>query len=222
MHKLLKKIKLHFTDPGKALFFDLRICFNFYSKLMLVYYYKINIPKSDFLITPDYIDLYNLFKNILKRRPNCVLEIGAGYSTIVVLQALKIMKRKHGINVIFYSLEQNQEYLNKMKSFFNKDDFLILKFVKTELNIINLKGSKVSICSNFPSEQINFLYEDRADHSEYKIAGDALFIEKDMPKDYFICVDGMKESVNFYKKNLERKYKISKGIFAGTNFEPKL
>ena len=68
MQKLLKKIKLHFTDPGKALFFDLRICFNFYSKLMLVYYYKINIPKSDFFITPDYIDLYNLFKKYIKKK----------------------------------------------------------------------------------------------------------------------------------------------------------
>ena len=37
-----------------------------------------------------------------------------------------------------------------------------------------------------------------------------------MPKDYFICVDGMKETIKFYKKNLERKYKISKGIFAST------
>ena len=60
-----------------------------------------------------------------------------------------------------------------------------------------------SICKYLPSETINFIYEDRTDHEIYTIAGDAIFIESKMPPDFCICVDGMKPTVDFYKRNLK-------------------
>mgnify|MGYP001159682280 CR=1 FL=1 len=222
INKLLKKIIKHFTHPLISIFYDLRKIYYLYSWFILTKIYNVKIPKTNFLIDPDYIDLLNLFNMILKRKPLNIIEVGSGYSTLIILHAVKLNIRKYKIDCKFYSLEQDAKYLEQMKNFFTNEDLKILNFIKTDLKIINFKGENVSLCENLPNYKFNFFYEDRADHSEYKIAGDALFIEKDMPKDYFICVDGMKETVNFYKKNLERKYKISKKIFAGTNFEPRL
>ena len=53
-----------------------------------------------------------------------------------------------------------------------------------------------------------------------KIAGDALKIEEHMPKNYIICVDGMLQTVDFYKKNLKRKYKYSGGFIHGSTWIP--
>ena len=64
---------------------------------------------------------------------------------------------------------------------------------------------KVNICRNFPDEQFDFFYEDRTDDNNYKIAGDAIKIEQNMPKNYIICVDGMLQTVNFYKKKKIKK-----------------
>ena len=74
---------------------------------------------------------------------------------------------------------------------------------------------KLSRCKN------KFFYEDRTDHDEYKIAGDAIVIENKMPDDYSICVDGMLQTSDFYKKNLKRKYTYSGGFIFGSTWIPK-
>jgi hypothetical protein len=221
MNKIFKKLINHFLYPKQSIFFDIRKIYDIYCYLMITHYYKVHIPKTEFLIKPDFIDLLNLYKIILKRKPKCVLEIGAGCSTWVILSSLQKNYLNDNIKPTFFSMEQNQEYLEKMKSFFSVNDFKILQFMKTDLKIQKINGEKVSICDPLPKIKINFLYEDREDHAETSIAADALLIEHMMPDDYFICVDGMKTTVMFFKKNLKRNYSISKGIFSGTNFEPK-
>ena len=216
--KVIKKILQHFTNPILAIKFDVRKIYYYYSYLYLIKFKKINLPKSDFLIMPDYIDLLNLYKLILKRKPKVVLEVGSGYSTFVILQALNDFKLNKNEKKVFYSLEQDSWYLNKMKSFFDEKSFDTLKFIKINLQIKKINNKLVSICENFPKDKINFFYEDRADHPNYSIAGDSIKIEQNMPKDYSICVDGMFDTVNFLKRNLVRKYKISGGFFHGTNF----
>jgi len=79
---------------------------------------------------------------------------------------------------------------------------------------------KVSICSNFLNIKITLFYEDLTDHQKYPIAGNALIIEDEMPDDFIICVDGMRRTVDFYKKTLNRNYRISSRFFHGTNFVP--
>ena len=217
-YKILKKIILHFTNPILAIKFDLRKLYFLYSYYYLVKYKKIFLPKTDNLIPADYIDLLNLYKIILNRKPKKVLEVGSGYSTFVILRALNDLKLKKNEKFIFYSLEQDTWYLNEIKSLFHKEDFNILKFIKVDLEIKEINGKEVSICKNFPDDKINFFYEDRADHPKYSIAGDSLMIEENMPDDYSICVDGMSDTVNFLKLNLRRKYKINGGFFHGTNF----
>jgi hypothetical protein len=221
LKKIFKKILTHFKNPIESFFFDIRKLKWFYAKFFLTKIQKIYFPKTSFLINIDYIDLLNLWKNILKRRPKVILEVGSGYSTFLILAAMKKLNSIN-INVVekFYSLEQNKHYLLNLKKKIDRTSLNKVTFVLTKLKICKIYNTHVSICSNFPKDKINFFYEDRADDPKFNIAGDALKIETKMPEDYFICVDGMTPTVQFYKKHLKRKYKFSGGIFSGSNFEP--
>lgn len=181
---------------------------------------KIKFPRTDFLISIDYIDLLNLWTNIIKRKPKIILEVGSGYSTFLIIEAIKQLNKKQNLVKKFYSLDQNRAYLRLLKKNMRKSQLQKVIFVFTGIKIEKLCNKKVSICSNFPKDKINFFYEDRSDHPKFNIAGDALKIEQKMSEDFFICVDGMSPTVNFYKKHLKKKYKLSGGTFCGTNFEP--
>lgn len=220
LKKLIKKIFLHFSSPLEALFYDYRKIYWLYSKFYLTKLMKVEFPKSSFLINIDYIDLLNLWKNITKRKPKVIVEIGSGYSTFLIIAAINKINKQTDEKIKFFSVEQNNDYLIDLKKLMTEQMINSVEFVITDLKIVNINDVPVSICTNFPQEKINFLYEDRADHPEYSIAGDAVKIENEMPNDFFICVDGMKDSVNFYKKNLKRKYNVVESKFCGTNFIP--
>ena len=120
----------------------------------------------------------------------------------------------------FYLLEQNSNYLDILKKVIENDYLSEIKFILTDLKVEKLHNENVTLCTNFPKDKINFMYEDRSVHVVHKIAGDTLKIETNMPKDYYICVDGMTETVKFYKKFLKKKYNFKGGKFCGSNFEP--
>lgn len=215
------KVIKHFTNPLDSIFFDVRKIYWYYAKVYLTIIKKIYFPKTNFLMNIDYIDLLNLWNNIIDRKPKVVLEVGSGYSTFLIIAAIKhLNSNKQKIVKKFYSLEQNKKYLIDLKKNMTKSFQREVNFIVTDLKIEKINNKKVTICKNFPKDKINFFYEDRADHHKFKLAGDALKIETKMPKDYFICVDGMFDTVNFYKKYLRREYKINGGIFSGSNFKP--
>ncbi len=225
LKKLLIKFFKHFTNPILSIKFDLRSIYFQYCKFLILKKYKLVIPLENEFFKPDYCDLYNLYKIIINRNPKIVVEIGSGYSTMIIAKALEINKKKFNIQPKLYSLEQDDHYKNLIQNYLQRnlsyDSNSFIQIMKTELKIINFKGNKVSICKNFPTENINFIYEDRTDHEYYAIAGDAILIENKMPQDFCICVDGMKATVDFYKKNLIRNYNCSGGFFHGHTFTPK-
>lgn len=223
--KVWNKIKLHFTNPILGIKFDLRKVYFYYAKFVLKIFYKINIPIERSYFNPDYCDLYHIFKLVLNFNPKRCIEIGSGYSTFVILKALEINFKRDGIVPKFISMEQDDNYLNIHKSYINKNFSFetknIVEFVKTDLKIESHKGEMVSICKFFPNEKIDFIYEDRTDDEKYKIAGDAIKIENNMPGNFIICIDGMIKTVEFYKNNLERDYFYSGGFYFGSTFIPK-
>jgi len=191
-----------------------------YSKFILEKIYHIKIPINQHYFEPDYSDLYNIFCIVKNRKPKISLEIGSGYSTYIISETLKRLSMKDGLKRKLYCLEQEEKYLKIIKNYQNLGNSNLIKFIKTDLEVKNYLNHKVSVCSNYPKSEINFFYEDRTDHKDTSIAADALLIEEKMPKDYAICIDGMIDTVDFYKKNLKRKYKISGRGFHGINFIP--
>lgn len=225
LKKIIKKIFLHFSNPILAIKFDIRKLYYTYCYFKLKFVYNVTIPIEKRYFVPDYCDLYNLFNIIIKHKPRKSIEVGSGYSTFIIMKALEINEKKHNITPYLVSIEQDDEYLaihkNYLKENLNKNTFEKIKLIKTDLKIETIKNTSVSICSNFPHDNYNFFYEDRTDDNIFKIAGDAIKIESSMPKNFIICVDGMIDTVKFYKQNLTRDYHFSGGFFHGNTWIPK-
>ena len=68
LKKFIFKLIKHITNPLESLYFDVRKIYWLYAKIYLTYLKKIKFPETSFLCPIDYIDLLNLWKNIVKRK----------------------------------------------------------------------------------------------------------------------------------------------------------
>ena len=113
-----------------------------YAKFYLTKVKKIKFPSTDFLINIDYIDLLNLWLNITRRKPEVILEVGSGYSTFLIIEAIKQLNKKENLVKKFYSLEQNKAYLNLVKKNMNKSQLQKVIFIVIGLKIKKLFNKK--------------------------------------------------------------------------------
>ena len=214
--KLLIKILSHFTNPIQSIKLDIRSILFIYSKYVILKKHKINLKINKYLFEPDYLDLLNLINLMRKLKPKYVLELGGGYSTLALSYSAMLLKKELNIDCLVISIDQSKKYLEINKSIIPKNLAPFVKFEYRELEVVEFKGHKVSVFKNLPNYDYGLLYEDRHDHEETKIAGDAIFLEK-KTNSMSICVDGMQATTLFYKNYLEKKYRISNSFLHGTN-----
>jgi len=216
--KIIIKILSHFLNPIQAIKFDIRKFLFLIKKFKLIYLYKIDFKINNNLFEPDYGDLDNLIKLILKYKPKLFLELGGGYSTLAIAYAFDLLKKKYDHKYKIISYDQSKEYLNKTENLFPKHLKENIEFRYSPLSIELYNGVLMSFYKNLEILNYDFIYEDRHDHEKTKLAGDIVKLEKEINSNFSFCVDGMKASVDYYKNNLKKKYIISNSFFHGTNF----
>ena len=101
----------------------------------------------------------------------------------------------------FVSYDQSEEFLEKTIKIIPKNLQKKIEFRYSPLKIEIYNNILMSFYSDLEILDYDFIYEDRHDHEKTKIAG-----------------DGMEMSVDYYKKNIKKKYDISNSFFHGTNF----
>ena len=218
MHKIIKKFLTHFTNPIQAIKFDLRKLLFLFKKYKLTRVYNIDFKINESLFEPDYCDLDNLINLILKKKPKSVLELGSGYSTLAIVYALNILEKNNHHKFKFVSYDQSEEFLEKTIKIIPKNLQKKIEFRYSPLKIEIYNNILMSFYSDLEILDYDFIYEDRHDHEKTKIAGDIVKLEDEIDNDFSFCVDGMEMSVDYYKKNLKKKYDISNSFFHGTNF----
>ena len=107
-------LKVYFIN---FFFYKIRPSLKKIKKKQFINKYKISFSESKFVLPqdikplqPDYLDLNNLVNQILKLKPQCVLELGTGYSTYAIIFALNKLKEDIGHKFKFYAIDQNEEY----------------------------------------------------------------------------------------------------------------
>ena len=218
-NKIYNKLILHFINPIKAIKFDLRKILFLIKKHKIhnTYNLKIFFNKKE-LFQPDYLDLDNLINLIIKIKPKLVLELGGGYSTLAIAYALDLLEKKHNHQYRFITLDQSNVYLKITKNLIPDHLKKNIKFIYSPLVVKKIDGVLMSFYKNLKILDYDFIYEDRHDHKETKIAGDIYLIEKLSKYPFSFCIDGMKSTVDFYKNNLKKRYKVSSPFFHGVNF----
>ena len=181
---------MYIFEPLKTFQSDLKLIHFYYSKILIKYFHKFEIAKESKYFYPNYSDLLFLIKIILKYNPKQCVEVGGGYSTLIILKALEKNYKKDGIKPSLLSLEQDENYLEIHKKYLkenlNKTAYNFLSLRKTNLEVTEFLNTKISKCKNLDEQNIDFFYEDRTDHEEYKIAGDAIILEHKSEKKLYI------------------------------------
>lgn len=218
MHKFIKKILTHFTDTKQAIKFDTRKILHLIKKYKFKYIYKLNIQINDNLFEPDYCDLDNLINLILKYKPKIFLELGGGYSTLAIVFALDMLEKKFNHKYQLITYDQSDLYLKKTKDLIPSSLKKNIEFIYSPLKVENYNGILMSFYKDLKIMNYDFVYEDRHDHEQTKIAGDIIKLEDDLSNNFSFCIDGMLTTVDYYKKYLKEDYNVSNSFFHGTNF----
>lgn len=174
-------------------------------------------------IKPDYLDLINLFKIIISRKPKVVLEFGVGFSTIAILLALN-ENSKIGVNGKLYVVDPEKKWIEntkkKIPSFLKK--YVSFNYSQARINILD--SQIVSLFDELPDISPEVILLDGPNPESVKgnyrglkfssgrpiIAADPLLYETSSPNNFFIIIDGRHRNAEFLKNNLKGKYKIKK------------
>ena len=175
------------------------------------------------LIKENYFDNYNIpyediyfnYNLVLKKKPNLILELGCGYSTITFASALS--KLNHGKLI---SLEQNDFWLKKTFNICNKIDY----FSKSKSEIIlsdavwkKFEDLQLSFYEKLPECNPDIILVDGPNHKsvegknfmnlDFPVSGDVLNLENKLKIGTIIIFDGRVKNLNLIEKKLKRKYK---------------
>ena len=107
------------------------------------------------------------------------MEIGSGYSTYAIIHALLNLKNSIDHQFKFYCLDQTEEYLTELKGQMPEIYKKNIIFIHRKIYVDKYKNQKMSFFDNMPEENFDFIYEDRRDHPEAKIAGDIIKYENE-------------------------------------------
>ncbi len=172
---------------------------------------------------PDYLDLINLFKTIISRKPKVVLEFGVGFSTIAILLALN-ENSKTGVNGKLYVVDPEKKWIENTKKKIPEflKNYVSFNYSQVRINILN--GQIVSLFDQLPDISPDIILLDGPNPESVKgsykglkfssgrsiVAADILLYESSFPSKFFMIIDGRHKNADFLKNNLKYKYDIKK------------
>ena len=167
-------------------------------------------------LPPIYHDLYFLYREIRRRRPGYVLEFGCGYSTLVIAKALYDNGGGEA-----WSLETEPYWANNTRQMIPHildNHYRILEVGVTDKDY---GEDKALWFSEIPNCIPEFIYVDApATDSEIQGVANILEMEPLFKKGFFMVVDGRKQAVKFFRKNLRRNYVFQdRRLFGNSAFE---
>lgn len=222
--KSIKEIKKYFKDNDLEILIDSN---------------KLNKIKKDMrfekkIYKPDLQDLYRLHQLIILNKRINVLEYGTGWSTLVILHALKLneiklknqarflrFKKKFSLTVVNNEKKYNTISKKRINNFFNNKKINV-DFCFSE-NLMTTHNGR--ICSYFrkhPTVNPDFIYIDGPD--QFKIKGkinnltianyemmpmnsDPLTYENFLTPGTIILFDGRTANARFLKNNFQRDWR---------------
>lgn len=193
---------------------------------------KVNDMVQDKMYPPDLKDLYFLYQLIVLNKRITVLEIGCGWSSLIIRKALNFNKKKY-LNKILNLRRQNhfecvsldnekkwientKNILSKFKIKYSSQDFLFSECEMTEVN-----NNFASRFKKLPLINPDFIYLDGPDQFNIKdkirnftishkdmmpMVSDIINIEYFLTPGTIILVDGRTANSRFLKDNLKRKW----------------
>jgi hypothetical protein len=163
-------------------------------------------------ISPEFIDLWFLYRTIRHRKPRIILEFGSGCSTVMMAQALWDNQchspEKGGY---FYSVDADPYWAEATAKAMPTHLQKVCQVVYSPLLEVEHAGILGFRHTNVPDVAPNFLYLDGPVLTPTrKVALDVLDMEDKFPQDFYMVVDDRQENTMFLKRNMRRTYRFKR------------
>ncbi len=158
-------------------------------------------------IDPNWTKMAFLYRLVRRHRPNVVVELGSGWSTTAI--ALALSRNGDGR---FYAYDVDPHWLDITRKMIQSDPARS-KFCTLALSpiaVVSHEGQRVFQHVDLTDAPIDFLYLDSPPlTSEIQVAIDPLVLEPQFAPKALVAVDGRRQNVEYLKRHLKGRYKIS-------------
>ena len=192
---------------------------------------KLKIQKATY--KPELKDLYSLHEFIILNRRITVLEFGCGWSSLVILNALRINKSKYSKRIStlrfhnpfeLFAIDNEKKFLNIAKNRVKKVLKDHYKFAKFYFSDAQMDTHNNQICNSYkklPLVNPDFIYLDGPDQFKIKnkikninighpdfmpMNSDILYLEPFLKPGTIILTDGRTANFRFLINNLKRNW----------------
>lgn len=159
---------------------------------------------------PDFSDFWFLYEVVRRKKPRVILEFGSGGSTVVLAQALfdNDLDRP-GDKGYLYSIDDQRYWADVTASMIppSLKDVCEVRHIPTVE--IEYDGAPCFRHSELPDAIPDMIYLDGPTFTkDRKIAVDILDIEKKLPPDFLLVIDGRELNTEFLKTHLSRPWRF--------------
>lgn len=165
---------------------------------------------SDAIVPVGY-DLWNLYREIRRYKPQRVLEFGIGCSTLVMAEAL----RRNGSGHLF-TVEGSQHWLDVTRRDLTPGQTEYATLIRSDCEVIDMEGERAHRFVTVPDGPFDMVYLDGPNAEEVPgwngalaAAADPILLEGQLSDRARIVVDGRDHNVALLKRHLKRRYHVT-------------
>lgn len=177
-------------------------------------------------IRPHPYDLTMLHRAVIERRPRAVLELGVGFSTLVIADAL--MKNGGGA---LYTLDTSEEWLENTRK--KLPTGAPVELIHSSASIREINGQLCHMFDTLPDITPDMALVDGPSRDDVQgsinglsfsgraeVSADILLYESSLRSNFYMIVDGRSANVAFLRNALKRRYRIRHdAVMKHTTFE---
>jgi hypothetical protein len=171
--------------------------------------------------TPDFADLWFLYRTVRSRKPRIIFEFGSGCSTVILAQALWDNQRQSSCSGYLYSVDADPYWAEMTARSLPVSLRECCDVSFSPLLEVEYKGTLGFRHAHIPARTPNLLYLDGPGLTpERQVAMDVLEMEDKLPQDFYMIIDGRRENTLFLQRHLRRRYRFkARRIFRNQVFE---
>lgn len=231
VNTLIRKFKTLIHDPklaigSKFLKYENAYAMNYLEKNGLL---ELLAVGKDSEIPMDAYDLYTLHSLVRKRKPMQIIELGSGFSTLVLARALRENHVESNSNDsnhgIIYSLDASKQWLENTRNKIPRElhPYVDLRYSPVEICLV--EGELCHKYTSLPNIIPDFFYLDGPDpksiqgkinglgfvHETGKtippVSADPMLYESRIKPGFFMVIDARNHTLQFLERHMKRKYK---------------
>lgn len=216
-----RTLKLYLTRPKVAIGIERRELGKFRAGKKLEkmgyagYYERKKLPTG--ALAPDFADLLNIYDLTRRKKPKAILEIGSGCSSSMFAQALYDNAKEDPNQEPgkLYSLDGSEYWMAATSNYMPDHLSALVEFSLCRFRPHELNGEEVAVVEPIPNHAYDLVYVDGGLPNDEQLAAtnakgaDAVMLESTAAPGWSILVDGRRATVEYLRRNLKRKYKVT-------------